>query len=119
MSYNPHSFSLSIVTMAEYVQVYSEERISTVVETVAVVESRKEVVIEEIMVQKEEKKVPKQIIPEQQISQPVAERDDDWFLVLDVVPKETSFVPPGTHIFHISLFSFHTYHHPKLDPSYK
>ncbi|XP_042281134.1 titin-like isoform X2 [Thunnus maccoyii] len=82
------------VTMAEYVQVYSEERISTVVETVAVVESRKEVVIEEIMVQKEEKKVPKQIIPEQQISQPVAERDDDWFLVLDVVPKETSFVPP-------------------------
>ncbi|CAK6960485.1 uncharacterized protein LOC128367095 [Scomber scombrus] len=81
------------VTMAEYVQVYPKESIFTVAKTVVVV-SRKEVVVEKMMVQKEDKKLPKQIIPEQKISQPVRERDDDWFQLLDVVPRETSFVPP-------------------------
>lgn len=27
--------------------------------------------------------------------QPVTDRDDDWFVLLDVVPRETSYVPPG------------------------
>lgn len=27
--------------------------------------------------------------------QPVPERDDDWFVLLDALPKETSYVPPG------------------------
>lgn len=91
-------FVVVLVTIAEYVQVYPEESTSTGVEAAVVVESRKEVVVEEIVVQKTDKKLPKQIIPEQKISQPVRERDDDWFLLLDVVPRETSFVPPGTHI---------------------
>lgn len=86
---------MSLVPTAEYVQVYHEERISTVAETITV-ESRKEVVVEEIVVQKEDKKLPKQIIPQQKISQPVRERDD-WLLLLDVVPRETAYVPPGTH----------------------
>lgn len=99
---------MSLVTKAEYVQVYPEESISTVTETIR--ESRKEVVVEEIVVQKEEKKLPKQIIPVQQkISLPVREIDDDWFLLLDVVPRETAYVPPGTRRL---LMSFVT-------PSYK
>ncbi|XP_022617645.1 uncharacterized protein LOC111234028 isoform X1 [Seriola dumerili] len=81
------------VTMAEYVQVYREESISAVPETIAM-QSKKEVVVEVTVVQKEEKKLPVQIIPEMKISQPVRERDDDWFLLLDVVPRETSYVAP-------------------------
>ncbi|XP_042345169.1 uncharacterized protein LOC121945189 isoform X2 [Plectropomus leopardus] len=73
------------VTMADYVQVYREESISTVAETTT--ESRKEVVVEKIVVQKEDR-------AQQKISQPVRERDDDWFLLLDVVSKETAYVPP-------------------------
>ncbi|KAG8010144.1 Protein 4.1 [Nibea albiflora] len=85
------------VTKAEYVQVYPEESISTVTETIR--ESRKEVVVEEVVMQKEEKKLPKQIIPVQQkISLPVREIDDDWFLLLDVVPRETAYVPPVTPV---------------------
>nr|XP_033496144.1 uncharacterized protein LOC117265653 isoform X2 [Epinephelus lanceolatus] len=74
------------VTKAEYVQVYPEERISTVAE-MRTVESRKEVVVEEMVVQTEER-------AQQKISQPVIERDDDWFLLLDVVPRGTAYIPP-------------------------
>ncbi|KAI3360936.1 hypothetical protein L3Q82_013144, partial [Scortum barcoo] len=80
------------VTMAEYVQVYPEERISTVTETVTVV-SRKEIAVEQIVVHKEDKKLPERIITEQKPFQPVR-RIDDWFLLLDVVPRETAYVPP-------------------------
>lgn len=93
--------------MAEYVKVYPEESSSAMVETIAV-ESKKEVVVEEALGQKEEKKLPIQIVPELKISQPVRERDDDWFLLLDVVPRETSYVPQGTHSLQMPLFSFHT-----------
>ena len=27
--------------------------------------------------------------------QPVTDREDDWFVLLDVVPRDTSYVPPG------------------------
>ncbi|XP_031154802.2 uncharacterized protein LOC116049367 isoform X6 [Sander lucioperca] len=74
------------VTMVEYVQVYPEESVSTVAETITV-ESRKEAVVKETVVQKEDR-------GQQKVSQPVRERDDDWFLLLDVVPRETSYVPP-------------------------
>ncbi|XP_070767718.1 uncharacterized protein [Enoplosus armatus] len=83
------------VTTAEYVQVYPEESISAVAETVTV-ESRKEVVVEETVVQKDDKRLPKQIISEQKISQPVTERDDDWFVLLDVIPREMPYVLPVT-----------------------
>ncbi len=80
------------------------------VETITV-ESRKKVVVEEIVVQKEEKKPPKQLIPEQKISQPVRERDDDWFPLLDVVSRETAYISPGTHSLQMSVFYFQTYYH--------
>lgn len=106
---------MSLVTKAEYVQVYPEESISTVTETIR--ESRKEVVVEEIVVQKEEKKLPKQIIPVQQkISLPVREIDDDWFLLLDVVPRETAYVPPGTRRLLLSLP--HINYHMKYQAKY-
>lgn len=97
--------------MATYAQVYPEDRISTVAETI-LLESRMEVVdVEETVVQKQDVKLPKQIILEQQLSQSVINRDDDWFLLLDVVPKETTYVPPGTHRHLISLFSLHAIYH--------
>lgn len=98
MSHNT-LFCLSLVTMGDYAQVYHEEQIATVVETIPpttateaiTVESRKEVVIEEIVVRKLDKK--KLIISEQKVS--LRERDDDWFVLLDVVRREPSFVPRG------------------------
>lgn len=54
------------------------------------------VVIEEALVWREDEKLHKLNIPEQKISSPVRERDDDWFLLLDLVPTEAAFVPPGT-----------------------
>ncbi|XP_029307448.1 uncharacterized protein LOC115021278 isoform X4 [Cottoperca gobio] len=59
------------VTMAEYIQVHPEESVSTVAETITV-ESRKEVVVEEIVVQKEDR-------GRQKVSEPV---------------RETAYVPP-------------------------
>ncbi|XP_026148920.1 uncharacterized protein LOC113122119 isoform X2 [Mastacembelus armatus] len=76
------------VTAAEYVQVYPEESISSVAEVISV-ESKMEAVVEETVVQKEEKTPP--VL---KVSQPVRERDDDWFLLLGVVPREPSYVPP-------------------------
>uniref|UniRef100_A0AAQ4PS56 Protein 4.1 n=1 Tax=Gasterosteus aculeatus aculeatus TaxID=481459 RepID=A0AAQ4PS56_GASAC len=75
------------VTVAEYVEVAPEESISTAAETMTV-ESRKEVIVEELVVYKEDGGL-------QEVSQPVRERDDDdWFLLLDVVPREAPCVPP-------------------------
>lgn len=85
--------------MVEYVQVYPEESVSTVAETITV-ESRKEAVVKETVVQKEDR-------GQQKVSQPVRERDDDWFLLLDVVPRETSYVPPGTHSHQMSHIFTH------------
>lgn len=82
--------------MAEYVQTYPGKTISAVTKTIAV-ESKKEVVVEVTTVQKEERRLPTQIIPEMKVPQSVRERDDDWFLLLGVVPRETSYVAPGTH----------------------
>ncbi|XP_058503645.1 uncharacterized protein LOC131471230 isoform X5 [Solea solea] len=75
------------VTVAEYVQVYPEES------SISAVELKKKVVVIDIL-QKEEKKLPIQIIPELKTSPLERERDDDWFLLLDVVPREMSHVPP-------------------------
>lgn len=35
-------------------------------------------------------------VPEIPPPQTIMERDDDWFVWLDVVARETSYVPPGT-----------------------
>ncbi|KAM8868819.1 uncharacterized protein AB9W97_016473 isoform 7-T9 [Spinachia spinachia] len=67
------------VTTAECVHVCPEDSLT--------VESSKEVVVKELVVKKEDGGLPK-------ISQPVRESDDDWFLLLDVVPREAACVPP-------------------------
>lgn len=91
------AFSLSSVVVAEDVELYPKESISAEVEAVAV-ESRLEVVVEEITVQKEDEGLPEQTIPQLKISQPAIERDDDSFVRLDVVPGEAVYLPPGTYI---------------------
>lgn len=78
---------LPAVSTAEYVQVYLEQSVSTVV-----VESVQEVYSEKIMVMEDDKKLPWKIIPEQEI-QPIR-GDDDWFRLLDVVPRQPPYVPP-------------------------
>ncbi|KAM9852266.1 uncharacterized protein ACBR49_005367 isoform 2-T2 [Aulostomus maculatus] len=83
------------VVVAESVQVIPEESISTVVQEV-VVESRTEVIVQEGKEQTEDMKLPMTTYPEQKISQPVRERVDDWFLLLDAVARETAYVPPVT-----------------------
>jgi len=85
--------------VAEYVQVYDRE-VSAVTEARAA-EARRKVVVEEIVIEKEDKK-----LPEQKTVLPEREREDDWFLLLDVVSKEASYVPPGTHILDMSAFEY-------------
>ncbi|XP_057689640.1 uncharacterized protein LOC130914452 isoform X7 [Corythoichthys intestinalis] len=72
------------VTLAGYVQSYAEKSISTVVE------ERVQVELEEI--QKEE--TPQKVYPELKVFPPVIKMEDDWFSLLDVVPREIAFVPP-------------------------
>ncbi|XP_054636954.1 uncharacterized protein LOC129184736 [Dunckerocampus dactyliophorus] len=80
-----HSFCQ--VTMAVHDD--PEKSISTLTE------EKVEVEIETIMVHKIE--AHKKIHPEQKIVQPVVNSDDDWFLLLDIGPREITFVPTGTY----------------------
>ncbi|XP_077454877.1 uncharacterized protein LOC144073149 isoform X7 [Stigmatopora argus] len=66
------------VNLAGYVQSYAEQSISTAVE------------LDEM--QKEE--APQKMYPKLEIFSPVIEKDDDWFSLLDIVPRENAFVPP-------------------------
>ncbi|KAK5892508.1 hypothetical protein CesoFtcFv8_012878 [Champsocephalus esox] len=68
------------------VQVYTEERLSTVAETITV-ESRKEVFVKETVMQWEDR-------GQQEVSGPLRERDEDWCILLDGVPRESAYVPP-------------------------
>lgn len=90
---------MTSVTVAKFAQAYSEESVSAVVET-TLLESRVEV--EENVVQRDDLRLHGPIILEQRPPQPVRDRDDDWFLLLDVVPRETTYVPPGTRCLEIS-----------------
>uniref|UniRef100_A0A8D2ZE27 Protein 4.1 n=1 Tax=Scophthalmus maximus TaxID=52904 RepID=A0A8D2ZE27_SCOMX len=83
----------AFVPQVTFDQVYPGRSFSGETETTAV-ESKKDFVIDSIVVQKEEKKHGVQIIPELKMSQPLRARDDDWYLLLDVGPRETSYVPP-------------------------
>ncbi|XP_074539406.1 uncharacterized protein LOC141800641 isoform X1 [Halichoeres trimaculatus] len=96
-------------TAAEYTQVYPEASVSTRVET-KTAESRKVVVIEETLVWREDEKLHKLNITEQKISLPVGERDEDWFLLLDVIPKDAAYLPP------VSLAEPSQILYPKVQP---
>ena len=56
-------------------------------------EERMEVGVEMIMVQVENPPPP--TVVEQTQLQPIRERDDDWFVLLDVVPRELIVISPG------------------------
>lgn len=82
------------MTEAKYVQAYPGEDAGTVA-----VESKMAVVVEEAVVRREEKEPPMQIVSQMETFQPQIPTDDDdeWFLLLDVVPREASYVSPGAH----------------------
>ncbi|XP_061674867.1 uncharacterized protein LOC133500331 isoform X9 [Syngnathoides biaculeatus] len=73
-------------TLAGYVQAYAGKNIS------ALVEDKLDIEVEEM--QKQE--APKTIYPELKILPPFVKTDDDWFQLLDKVPRESAFVPPVT-----------------------
>lgn len=57
-------------------------------------ESRLE--MEDVVVQRVELKLPREAVVEWRPPQSLVHRNDDWFLMLDVAPRETSYVLPGT-----------------------
>lgn len=88
-----------IVSMTGHVQVYHKESKTTVMSES--VESSEKDVVKETLMQKEDKKLPEQIILER-----IHNRDDeDWFLLFGVVSKEESYVPPGILTFQMVSFA--------------
>lgn len=71
--------------MADYAEVYP-----VVAQSVS---PMLEVVVEEMVVQREDTVHPKSAV--QEVKQSFRERGDDWFLLWDVVSRETAYVPPG------------------------
>lgn len=86
--------------MAECVQVLPKERMPTVTVSEAV-EKWTDVVVKETVTLKHDEK-----LPEQKLLHPVRNRDDDWYLLLDMAYRVESYIPPGTLIFQISLLGF-------------
>nr|XP_023996154.1 uncharacterized protein LOC112073002 [Salvelinus alpinus]XP_023996155.1 uncharacterized protein LOC112073002 [Salvelinus alpinus] len=76
-------------SVEERIPVYPEESVSSVVEltTVEQREERRVTVMEE---KQEERRQEEVLLP----PQPSREMDEDWFVQLDVVPRETSYIPP-------------------------
>ncbi|XP_055358922.1 uncharacterized protein LOC114842461 isoform X3 [Betta splendens] len=82
------------VTEAKYVEVevYPGEGVSAPVQT-----TKRMVVVEQAVVQREEKMPPVQTFPQMARFQPegrIDEDDDDWFLLLHVVSTDASYVSP-------------------------
>uniref|UniRef100_UPI001EAE9A93 LOW QUALITY PROTEIN: titin-like n=1 Tax=Oncorhynchus gorbuscha TaxID=8017 RepID=UPI001EAE9A93 len=73
-------------SVEERIPVYPEESVSSVVE-LTTVEQREE---RRVTVMQEERRQEEVLLP----PQPSREMDDDWFVQLDVVPRETSYIPP-------------------------
>lgn len=94
--YNPsskNSVSLlsSLVSTVERAQVDEGEYFTSTTEF-ATVEEKTEIIVEERKLREEEVCRTPEIPPPQTIT----EREDDWLVLLDVVPRESSYVPPGT-----------------------
>lgn len=43
------------------------------------------------------------VVLQEILQQPVRQREDDWFVLLDGVSRQTSFVPPGIALLHLFL----------------
>lgn len=78
----------SVVTTVERAQVDEGEYFTSTTG----IEEKTEIIAEERTVRKEEV----WRVPEIPTPQTVTEREDDWFVLLDVTPRETPYVPPGT-----------------------
>lgn len=63
VSYSEFSVSLLVASMAEYVDVYTRESVSALTEAEAV-DPRRELVVEDAVVEKVEAEAPKQVIPD-------------------------------------------------------
>lgn len=78
------------VAVSQHVEVFPEERVSLVeMTTVERREKRVEAVVDDAEM--------KQVLREKQVVLPQAEREieDDWYVLLDVPTRKSSFVPPG------------------------
>ncbi|XP_023186463.1 titin homolog isoform X7 [Xiphophorus maculatus] len=81
---------LQPASMPEYVQILPKEKKATVTVSEAIETTREVVVVVmETVTQKHDKKLPEQIM-----LYPVSNRDDDWYLLLDIPPKVESYIPP-------------------------
>lgn len=77
-----------------------EERVSLVeTTTIERIEKRVEVVVATTEKEKDLSEKQEVVLP-----QAVREIDDDWFVLLDVAARESSFVPPGIVRFPYSLY---------------
>ncbi|XP_014874888.1 uncharacterized protein LOC106937742 isoform X1 [Poecilia latipinna] len=81
---------LQPASMPEYVQILPKEKKATVTVSEAVERTREVVVVvKETVTQKRDKTPPEQIT-----LYPVSNRDDDWYLLLDIPSKVESYIPP-------------------------
>lgn len=78
-------------SVEERIPVYPKESISSVVELMTV-EQREEISVTVMEEKQGERRQEEVILP----PQPSREMDDDWFVQLDVVPREPSCIAPGT-----------------------
>uniref|UniRef100_A0A674P235 Protein 4.1 n=1 Tax=Takifugu rubripes TaxID=31033 RepID=A0A674P235_TAKRU len=78
-----------VVAMADYAEADPGESIPVVAQSVS---PMLEVVVEEMVVQEKDPVRPKSAV--QEVKRSFRERSDDWSLLLDVVSRETAYVPP-------------------------
>lgn len=76
--------------MADYAEADPGESIPVVAQSVS---PMLEVVVEEMVVQEKDPVRPKSAV--QELKRSFRGRSDDWSLLLDVVSRETAYVPPG------------------------
>ncbi|XP_045553526.1 uncharacterized protein isoform X2 [Salmo salar] len=93
--YQPHQFqALNFISLTEQeqVQVYVEETISSMVKVMTVVqrEETRVTVVEEMELQEDQSHL------EQKPSQSQREMEDEWFVLLDIVPREPSVIPSAS-----------------------
>lgn len=80
----------SLVSAVEGAQVDEDSYLISAPE-MTIIEKKTEIKVEEGKIREEE------VQPAPDISPPhsLIERDEDWFVLLDVIPRQTSYVPPG------------------------
>lgn len=80
----------SLVTTVERTQVDEGEYFSSTSE-ITTIEDKTETIVEKRKTKEEQV----WSLPEIPLPQTIIEREDNWFELLDVIPKETPYVPPG------------------------